>query len=119
MAAWLCAQGMFLDLAQAAAWGKMFFSYVQTESVGDAWRLTFDEEKPCGLCVVIQETRQKQSGNENEAQARWPENFRLLLALPERFCWRPTYPKPCHPWAESEYAESWPGLPAAPVPRTG
>lgn len=53
LAAWLCASGAVLDLAQAAAWVRMFAGYARTESLASAARETFDPSKPCELCKAV------------------------------------------------------------------
>ncbi len=90
--AWVCAQGAVWDVAQAVAWGKMFAGYVQTETVGDSLRLTFDQQKPCEWCHFVQEARnaEKDSGEENEPGR---DTGRLILALPHKEMWHPDPPR--------------------------
>ncbi|MCH8476199.1 MAG: hypothetical protein LAT55_13340 [Opitutales bacterium] len=87
--AWLCAQGVLWDIAQAVVWGKMFVEYTQTESLGDSLRLTFDAERPCHLCLSLQEIRQKQNSFP-ESENEWErDGHRLLLGLPAVTHWHP------------------------------
>ena len=55
--AWLCASGAMLDVAQVAAWARMFAGYVRTESVAAAARETFDPAKPCQICRAVSKAR--------------------------------------------------------------
>jgi hypothetical protein len=57
LCAWLCASGAMLDVAQLAAWTRMFAGYAKTESLLAAAKETFDPAKPCGLCRVISKAR--------------------------------------------------------------
>lgn len=45
---------------QGVAWTGMFFGSLQTASVTESLQRTFDPERPCGLCVKIQEGRQQE-----------------------------------------------------------
>jgi hypothetical protein len=58
MGAWLCASGAVLDLAQVAAWARMFTGYARTESVLAAARETFDPAKPCAICRSVSKARE-------------------------------------------------------------
>ncbi len=89
--AWVSAQGVVWDVAQAVAWGKMFAGYIQTETVGDSLRLTFDQQKPCGWCLFIQEARnaENDSGRKSEPER---DAGRLILALPQKEGWHPDPP---------------------------
>jgi len=46
-----------LDVAQLAAWTRMFAAYAKTESIAAAAKETFDPAKPCSLCKVISKAR--------------------------------------------------------------
>jgi hypothetical protein len=46
-----------LDVAQLAAWTRMFAGYAKTESIAAAAKETFDPAKPCSLCKVISKAR--------------------------------------------------------------
>jgi hypothetical protein len=56
-AAWLCANGALLDVAQVFAWARMFTDYAQTESVAAALSNTFDPAKPCPICLAVEKAR--------------------------------------------------------------
>lgn len=56
-AAWLCANGALLDVAQVFAWARMFAGYAQTESVTAALRSTLDPAKPCPICLAVEKAR--------------------------------------------------------------
>jgi len=58
MTAWLCASGAMLDVAQVAAWARMFAGYARTESVVAAARETFDPAKPCAMCKALGKARE-------------------------------------------------------------
>lgn len=55
--AWICCQGMVWDVVQVFAWGKMFAGHVQTMSMQEAVESTFDPDRPCSLCLIVQEAR--------------------------------------------------------------
>jgi hypothetical protein len=57
LSAWLCASGAMLDLAQVAAWARMFAAYARTESLAAAARETFDPGKPCEICKAVSVAR--------------------------------------------------------------
>jgi hypothetical protein len=57
LAAWLCASGAMLDVAQVVAWTRMFAGYARTESIVAAARETFDPGKPCALCRAVSKAR--------------------------------------------------------------
>jgi hypothetical protein len=56
--AWLCASGALLDVAQVAAWTRMFAGYARTESIGAAARETFDPCRPCAICRCVSKARE-------------------------------------------------------------
>lgn len=109
--AWLCANGAIWDLAQVAAWGKMFAGYSATLSVGAALRETLDPAKACELCLGVakakEQTTQRMPSStqdatklvlaiETEAVAvcapavqRWP-----VRTQPVRSEWRAAVPVP-------------------------
>ncbi|MFA5057217.1 MAG: hypothetical protein WC485_03820 [Opitutaceae bacterium] len=58
LAAWLCATGALLDVAQVLAWTRMFTGYVHTLPVAQALSRTFDPEQPCALCLAVQKARE-------------------------------------------------------------
>jgi len=63
--AWLCCQGLFLDVAQFVAWGTMFAGNVKQMSVPEAIEATFDPDLPCNLCLTIKEARASHGGEDN------------------------------------------------------
>ena len=58
LAAWLCASGAMLDVAQLVAWARMFAGYARTESVLSAARDTFDPARPCAICCAVCRARE-------------------------------------------------------------
>lgn len=87
--AWLCAQGVLWDVVQVAAWGKMFHGYVQTESVRDSLRLTFDPDLPCGLCEMVRVAKETPDSNLPFPEEMERGDTRLILALPSIPRWIP------------------------------
>jgi hypothetical protein len=57
LAAWLCASGAMLDVAQLVAWTRMFAGYARTESIAAAASETFDPGRPCALCRAVGKAR--------------------------------------------------------------
>jgi hypothetical protein len=70
-----------LDVAQAAAWARMFAGYVRTESVVTAARDTFDPARPCKICLAVKAARDASSAH-CPASAT-PEASRITLAFVE------------------------------------
>jgi poly(3-hydroxybutyrate) depolymerase len=58
LCAWLCASGAMLDLAQVAAWARMFAGYARTESLASAAKATFDPGRPCEICKAVSMARE-------------------------------------------------------------
>lgn len=58
-AAWFCASGAVLDVAQVFAWGRMFSEYSQSMSVEAAAIETMDGSKPCPICLAIRRAREE------------------------------------------------------------
>lgn len=56
--AWLCAQGILLDLAQAVAWSRMFAGYAGRMEVTEAIAETFKPANACAMCHAIQKARE-------------------------------------------------------------
>jgi len=61
LAAWLCASGAMLDVAQVFAWARMFAGYARTESILAAAEETFDPAKPCAICCAVCKAREAAS----------------------------------------------------------
>jgi hypothetical protein len=57
LGAWLCASGAMLDIAQVAAWTRMFAGYARTEPIAEAARETFDPGRPCAICRAVSKAR--------------------------------------------------------------
>jgi hypothetical protein len=55
--AWLCANGVVLDLAQAVAWGRMFAGYAVSMPMSEALQATFDPARPCPICTKVSTAR--------------------------------------------------------------
>ena len=45
---------------QSVAWGRMLVAFSQTESVGNALRMTFDGKHPCHLCRKVMQGAQRE-----------------------------------------------------------
>ena len=116
--AWLCASGAMLDVAQVAAWARMFAGYARTESIAAATRDTFDPGKPCAMCRAVSKARD--SGCDRHAPAiPSPGLEKMVLVLeralpfvasPERGAW----PEMARAFAPSRGAEV-----PVPPPRSG
>lgn len=74
--AWLIASGSQWDLLQVFAWSRMFVGYTQTMSVMEALTETFDAEKPCELCCLVQEAKEREQ-SETALQPKLPEKMLL------------------------------------------
>jgi hypothetical protein len=74
--AWLCANGMLLDVAQMIAWSRMFTGYVHSMPVAEALRETFDPAKPCRWCCAVQRAR---AASRKQTPAPSPEPIKLVL----------------------------------------
>lgn len=61
MAAWLCASGALLQIAQVYAWTRMFSGYVQCCGLEDAAVRTFDPAHPCAICRAIERAAEQRS----------------------------------------------------------
>src|SRR5581483_10646706 len=95
--AWLCANGAVWNLAQAVAWTRMFADYTQTLTVGEALRETFDPQKPCPLCVAVQQARAADH-EQNPASAPLPAAGKLDLVCDSTP--RPLFAAPAIDWPE-------------------
>jgi hypothetical protein len=91
--AWLCANGAVWNAVQVVAWGSMFAGYARTLPVGEALRETFDLNKPCDMCVGLQQARsaeneQRPATVPGDAAARLDllcdESARVIFAVPVR-----------------------------------
>jgi len=58
LAAWCCASGTFLELAQVAAWARMFAGYVPAMPVSEAVVRTLDPGRPCPICRALARARE-------------------------------------------------------------
>jgi hypothetical protein len=92
--AWLCASGAMLDVAQAAAWTRMFAGYVRTESVVAAASETFDPGKPCAICRAVAKCRDVCGQHGPSVPSAAPEKIILVfegvtpfVALDDRAEW--------------------------------
>lgn len=109
-AAWLCANGALLDVAQVFAWARMFAGYAQTESVGAALRNTFDPAKRCPICLAVEKARDASREQQPPAATVALEKIVLICQHTEIFL---------TPAAPREWPESAPAFAPArhePVP---
>jgi hypothetical protein len=83
-----------LDLAQFAAWARMFVGYASTESLADAARETFDPGKPCAICKAV-DTAREASGRHGPAVPSAGverlilifERVATIIGAPEKGAW--------------------------------
>ncbi len=111
LAAWLCANGAALDVAQAFAWARMFAGYSRTATVEVAARETLDPSNLCSICRAVQKSREHESRHADTA----PQPGRITLLIcqgVETALSRPAEPD----WPETvaAFAPSW--RPAVPLP---
>jgi hypothetical protein len=85
LCAWLCASGAMLDVAQLAAWTRMFAGYAKTESLSAAAKDTFDPDKPCALCSVIGKARDASEHHSPAAPSPSLEKIVLICEKPAGF----------------------------------
>ncbi len=88
--AWLCANGALLDGVQVFAWAKMFASYAQTMSNGDALRATFDPAKPCEICVGVVTAKETARQQLPPAAERSAEKLQLAIHSPAPIVFSPS-----------------------------
>jgi len=79
LTAWLFATGSQWDAVQAFAWARMFTTYAQSMPLLEAAKKTFSGEELCGLCEVVQDTRQ---GAQDESKASAPAEGKALGKMP-------------------------------------
>jgi len=103
LCAWLCASGAMLDVAQVAAWARMFGGYARTESLAAAVRETFDPGKPCVICRAVSQARE---ASERHAPAVPSAGAEKMLLIFERTA----------PFVALAAPRSWPGVPSARAP---
>lgn len=73
--------GLHWVALQSVAWTGMFLSRVQTASVADAWRTTFDGKHPCPLCLVVRDGRAAESRDTGTQGSRTVSAPKLDLVL--------------------------------------
>ncbi len=64
--------GLHWAALQSVAWTAMFLQRVQTETMAEAFRTTFDGNHPCPLCLVVREGRAAEQPP--TTPAGWPGN---------------------------------------------
>lgn len=67
LAAWLFATGSQWDVVQAFAWARMFAQNVRVLPTLDALELTFSPDGQCGLCHLVEDSRQDGPGANSAA----------------------------------------------------
>jgi hypothetical protein len=104
LAAWLCANGVVLDLVQVYAWARMFTGYAQTVSIRQAAAETFDPGKPCAICKAVQKARD--AGPKPAATAAVEritlicQRTKIVLTGPSRQEWPEASPRFAPAWRE-------------------
>lgn len=79
LTAWFFATGSQWDVVQTFAWARMFTTYAQSMPLLEAAKKTFSGEELCGVCEVVQDTRQ---GAQDESQASTPAEGKALGKMP-------------------------------------
>jgi len=59
LVAFIFSSGGEWSIAQCVAWANMVREYAQTESLGNAVRMTFSGEHPCAMCKAIAEKKRQ------------------------------------------------------------
>jgi hypothetical protein len=62
LAAWLVATGSHWDLVQALAWAKMTAAYAEDLPLIEAVQETFNPQNLCGVCKVVRNAKERESG---------------------------------------------------------
>jgi hypothetical protein len=117
LAAWLCASGAMLDVAQLAAWTRMFAGYARTESIAAAASETFDPGRPCALCRAVSKARDACDRGRPAVPSAGVEKIVLILDRASPFVSSPVsleWPK-----AESACAVARAADVPVPPPRSG
>jgi hypothetical protein len=117
LAAWLCASGAMLDVAQLVAWTRMFAGYARTESVAAAVRETFDPGRPCALCRAVGKARDACDRGRPAVPASGVEKVVLILDRASPFVSSPVSRE--WPVAESACAVARAADVPVPPPRSG
>jgi len=112
LAAWLCASGAMLDVAQLAAWTRMFAGYARTESIGAAARETFDPCRPCALCRAVGKARDACDRGRPAVPSPGVEKIVLILERASPFVSTPVLRE----WPEAESAPAAVRAADVPVP---
>ncbi len=101
-------------MLQSFAWSRMFLSYSQSASIGEALEKTFDGEHPCALCEHIRSAK-KETQHDKAPQ---PELSPLVgVLVPGIVAWEPpAVPFAYYPGFESR-ALARPFVPPTPPPR--
>ncbi len=68
-----------LDLAQFAAWTRMFVGYAKTESLAAAVRETFDPGKPCEICKAVSMAREASDRHASAVPSAGAERLILIF----------------------------------------
>ncbi|HEX9782010.1 MAG TPA: hypothetical protein VGA56_04660 [Opitutaceae bacterium] len=61
--AWLLATGSQWDVVQVFAWSRMFAQNARLLPTWDALELTFSPDGQCGLCHLVEDSRQERPGD--------------------------------------------------------
>jgi hypothetical protein len=77
--AWVCAQGVLLEVAQVIAWSRMFAGFADTMRVADAVKETFDPANACPMCRAIEKAREAERGKAPVAPNAPEDAAKLVL----------------------------------------
>jgi hypothetical protein len=112
LAAWLCASGAMLDVAQLVAWTRMFADYARTESIAAAASETFDPARPCALCRAVGKARDACDRGRPAVPSAGVEKIVLILERASPFVSAPVLRE----WPEAESACALARAADVPVP---
>jgi hypothetical protein len=112
LAAWLCASGAMLDVAQLVAWTRMFAGYARTESIAAAASETFDPGRPCALCRAVSKARDACDRNRPAVPSVGVEKLVLILERASPFVAAPVLRE----WPEAASARAIVCAADVPVP---
>ncbi len=101
LVAWLCANGLMLDVMQCVAWAKMFAGYAPHMSVTAALSETFDPAKPCQLCTRVAEARSQQTLPTSQTVHAIDKIVLIAQSAPARVTPAPAREAWPRPWAEN------------------
>lgn len=82
------ALGLHWAALQSAAWTSMLIERIQSASLADALRTTFDGKHPCNICIVVRDGRAAEQGNPAASTEAGKQSPQLELTLsPAPWLW--------------------------------